>query len=166
MLRYWLHIIVPLIICLFIYLFYRTDHTAINQLILFIAPEKYNYLKESITNTIALPHFVIYSLPEGLWVYSVTVACVHLYFPFLKQKIFLTIAPLIFSLALECMQYLEWINGRFDVWDIVSALSFSLLAMYIFKNHFPKYNIMQGVNFRMAVSVVCFAVVYLAHVFG
>lgn len=131
---------------------------------LYIAPEKYYYAKENILDKLPLPQFVIYSLPEGLWVYSVTVASTHLYIPVWHRKLYLTSAPLLFSLILEWMQYTNRIKGNFDIWDIVCSVAFCLLAIILFRNHLPKYNIFKGITTRVAASITCFAFVYLAHV--
>ena len=59
-----------LIISLYLYFFYRTEFTVVNTLIDSIFNvQNQEYLKDQY-KIIQLPDWMIYSLPEGLWVFS------------------------------------------------------------------------------------------------
>jgi len=114
-------IILLLLFSLFIYLFYRTEKTVINELFVsIISFDKYVELRNSIANTLPLNEHIIYSLPEGLWVFCITLTSKFLFLKIGHREIGCVFIPLIFSIALEFFQLLNLTNGRFDLgyWHI------------------------------------------------
>jgi hypothetical protein len=158
-------IILCLLISLFIYLFYRTEKTIINEIfIAIISFDSFIELRSSIKNVIHLNEHIIYSLPEGLWVFCITLTSKHLFLKVDNRKINLVYFPLIFSIGLELFQLLHLTNGRFDFWDIAFSLVFWVIAYYLSPYKSTRQNILNPFNFRSFICVISYLIVYLAHV--
>jgi len=161
---YWL-IFLSLFISLFIYLFFRTEKTVINEIfIAIISRNKYMELKSLIRHNFHLNKHIIYSLPEGLWVFCITQTSQNLFLKIGKREINCVFLPLIFSVALELFQLLHLTNGRFDFWDIGFSIFFWMIANYFIKHQAAKQNIFKPINIRSIVCITNYAIVYLAHV--
>ena len=125
-------ILISLSLSLFIYLFYRTEKTVINEIFIYITSfDRFIELQKVITNLIPLNKHIIYSLPEGLWVFSITLTSKFLFLKIGNHKINLLFVPLIFSIGLELFQLLNLTNGRFDFWDIGVSILFWFVANYL-----------------------------------
>lgn len=160
------YLIIPaLLVSLFIYLFYRTDRTVVNELLIrLISFSAYAELKANITRLLPLSKIVIYSLPEGLWVFCITLTSIPYYIGVNKWRIDCVFAPLIFSIGLEILQLFHITNGRFDFMDIAASLAFWLLGRYVYKGVDIKENIFYGLNTKTVVCIATYGIVYLAHV--
>ncbi|MDQ7947954.1 MAG: hypothetical protein REI78_12470 [Pedobacter sp.] len=159
-------LIAALLVSLFIYLFYRTDRTVINTLFNFIfGIENYQSLKASIRFYLPLHEFVVYSLPEGLWVFCITVTSKDLYLKLARSEVHCAIFPLTFVVALELMQWLHLTNGTFDVVDILTAILFWMLGFFIIEEDRPKQNPLKQLNKRSLIFLMSYLIVYLAHVY-
>ncbi len=158
-------IILFLLFSLFIYLFYRTEKTVINELFVsIISFDKYVELRNSIANTLPLNEHIIYSLPEGLWVFCITLTSKFLFLKIGHREIGCVFIPLIFSIVLEFFQLLNLTNGRFDFWDIGISISFWFLANYFILYKSVEQNILKPISIRSIVCFSSYAIVYLAHV--
>lgn len=158
-------IIISLLISLFIYLFYRTEKTVINQL--FISLFSYNTyaaIKSWVTHQWPLPKTIINSLPEGLWVFCITLTSRNFFIKMGRFHLDLLFAPILFSLSLELLQLLHITNGRFDVWDIGLSILFWAVASFLIQPKMAKQNIMAPFNTRSLICVLSYLIVYLAHV--
>ena len=157
---------ISLLISLFIYLFYRTERTLVNQLVYnVISFDTYSRLKASIASAFPLPDVVIYSLPEGLWVFCITLTSGHYYIKIGGRCIYCLYIPLLFSVALELFQLLHITNGRFDFMDIGISFAFWLLGLYANAPKTEKQDILSRLNLNATICLVSYCVVYLAHVF-
>ena len=126
-------ILISLSLSLFIYLFYRTEKTVINEIFIYITSfDRFIELQKVITNLIPLNKHIIYSLPEGLWVFSITLTSKFLFLKIGNHKINLLFVPLIFSIGLELFQLLNLTNGRFDFWDIGVSILFWFVDYIVF----------------------------------
>lgn len=158
-------IIISLLISLFIYLFYRTEKTVINEItISIISFENYSGLRKSISRALPLNEHIIYSLPEGLWVFCVALTSKSLFVKIGKHEVSLFFAPLIFTMGLELFQLIHLTKGRFDYWDIGAAILFWIIANYSFKDKHPRQNILDPLNRRSYICLFTYLIVYLAHV--
>ncbi len=158
-------IILFLLFSLFIYLFYRTEKTVINELFVsIISFDKYVELRNSIANTLPLNEHIIYSLPEGLWVFCITLTSKFLFLKIGHREIGCVFIPLIFSIVLEFFQLLNLTNGRFDFWDIGISISFWFLANYFILYKSVEQNILKPISIRSIICFSSYAIVYLAHV--
>ena len=81
-----------------------------------------------------LPEWFLYSLPDGLWMFSYSCIVLVIW----KRKItkysllWLLSLPMI-SILLEVLQYYDYFNGTFDIIDIVFFIFGSLLPILINK---------------------------------
>ena len=158
-------ILIALFISLFIYLFYRSEKTVVNELIMLILPfDSYSAIKCSILKTLPLNDAIVYSLPGGLWIFCVTALSKDFYLEIRNHKMQVIFLPVLFAIALEFCQLFQLTNGRFDIWDIAFYLLFWLLATYSSKSQRSQQNIMSPFTLDSFVCIVCFLSVYLAHV--
>ena len=158
-------IIASLLVSLFIYVFYRTEKTVVNELLIHsISFDTYAALKGGMIRFLPLPAFVIYSLPEGLWVFCITLTSKPYYIHQKKLRIQGVIIPILFCVGLEIFQWFHFTNGRFDLNDIVVALMGWLVAVIAFENKADKQNILTPLNANKMVCLVSYGVLYLSHV--
>lgn len=162
--NYWF-IAIPLLISLFIYLFYRTEKTVVTELFIgAISVEIYAGLKNLVVSAFPLNEQIIYSVPEGLWVFCITLTSKNFFLTVGKRQINCVFAPLVVSIGLEICQLFHLANGRFDYWDMSSILLFWFIAVCVDKCQSVKQNILQPVNVNSFVCFLSYAIVYLAHV--
>lgn len=156
---------VSLLISLFIYVFYRTEKTLVNRAIIaLISREGYYTLKTGVTVIFALPDWVIYSLPEGLWVFCITVTSSYFYLETKKHKWRLVFVPLLVAVIMEVLQLLHFINGRFDVMDITISFGFWLLALFCTRTNSGKEALFYSFNSNTVYCMISYSLVYFAHV--
>jgi hypothetical protein len=152
-------------VSLFIYLFYRSEKTVVNELMIFVFSfETYTFLKNTIIQLIPLPKAIVYSLPGGLWIFCATALSQDFY---LKMKGFmlqLAFVPVVFALGLEFCQLAHLTNGRFDIRDISCYVFFWLLAYLFFPSQGSQQNIASPFTVNGFICLACFHSVYLAHV--
>lgn len=157
---------VSLLISLFIYLFYRTERTVVNDIVIrIISFQTYTILKAYIVNALPLNNIVIYSLPEGLWIFCITLTSKPYYIKLNNWRVDCVFIPLIFSFILEILQLVHITNGRFDFMDIGFAAVFWILGSYFLNDKSEKQNIINTPNSKTIVCLASYCIVYLAHVF-
>ncbi len=162
--HYW-YIFFALIVSLFIYVFYRTDKTLVNQMIIqLISFKTYQHLKLIITASLPLNKYIIYSLPEGLWVFCITLTSKEFYFDLFKKRINCVFIPLVFVVALELFQLFRITNGYFDFFDIGISLLFWLIAAKIIDTQQRLENLFHSLNYNKLFCVLSYCIVYFAHV--
>lgn len=164
--RKYILICASLLVSLFIYLFYRTDRTVVNEIFIrLISFGTYIRLKDHIVNALPLHNIVIYSLPEGLWVFCITLTSKPYYIRLRNRRIDGIFIPLIFCFTLEILQLLHIANGRFDFMDISFGVIFWILGNCFMSNNFEKQNILTRPNAKTIVCLASYCIVYLAHVY-
>lgn len=158
-------ITIALSISLFIYVFYRSQKTLVNELIVYVFSfPAYMSVKSAIVNRMPLPDTMIFSLPGGLWVFCVTALSQGFYMKIRQYEVNISLLPILFALGLEFCQLARLTNGRFDIWDIVFYLLFWLLAYGVYESNSPKQNIVAPFTLHGFICLACFLSVYLAHV--
>nr|WP_255476689.1 hypothetical protein [Mucilaginibacter sp. AK015] len=151
---------------MFIYLFYRADKTAVNEIVIrLISFETYINLKAYITAALPLNDTVVYSLPEGLWVFCITLTSKPYYITLINRRVNLVFMPLLICIVLEVFQLFHITNGRFDFMDIGVSVIFWILGNYVLKDGDEKQDIMTRPNLKMVICLASYGIVYLAHVF-
>jgi hypothetical protein len=156
---------IALAVSLFIYLFYRSEKTVVNELmILFVSFDTYVAIKSVIMNSIPLGEPIIYSLPGGLWVFCATALSTSFFIKIRDYKVQVNLVPVLFAIGLEFCQLVHITNGRFDELDIAFYLFFWLLACYSFQSRGSKQNILSPFTLHGFICLACFFSVYLAHV--
>ncbi|HWB27569.1 MAG TPA: hypothetical protein VG738_18965 [Chitinophagaceae bacterium] len=162
--NYWL-IILSLSVSLFIYLFYRTEKTAVNQLLIYmVSRDTFIEWRRAVASALPLNKHIIYSLPGGLWVFCITLTSKFLFIKCGNHNIRLLFLPLVFSIGLELLQLLHITNGRFDFWDIGFYVACWAAAVYLIKHNGTKQNILKPFTASGFVCILSYLIVYLAHV--
>lgn len=162
--KFWL-ILLALGGSLFIYLFYRTEKTVVNEIATWlITKESYQNLRSFFSANLRLNEFIVYSLPEGLWVFCITLTSAFLFIRIRNHEVHLLYAPLVFSIGLEFLQLFHITNGRFDIMDIFSSLLFWSIGVYLAKSRTEKQYILSPVTQRSISCIISYSIVYLAHV--
>lgn len=134
-------------------------------MILHIIPFRtYAVLKENIVRFLPLNEITIYSLPEGLWVFCITLTSKPYYVQLNNWRINCVFIPLIVCISLEIFQLLHLTNGRFDFNDIGMSAVFWLIANYAFSEQSDKCNMFSRLNSRTMVCLGTYSIVYLSHV--
>lgn len=157
-----LHLIalISLLISLYIYLVYRTDATNINQI---LNTDSIHFIQNLRNQSITLPAWIIYSLPEGLWLFATTLCSKNLYFTWKDYKISLIYFPILFSFIVEFLQATHITNGIFDPMDLIISLCFWSMALLL-KTPQNSLNIFKQYHYRTFIVIFCYAIVYLSDV--
>lgn len=113
----------PLVLALFIYLFFREKTTVLWEFIRFFSLEQF-FIQVGFAKDF-LPEWFIYSLPGALWIFSFTM---FLHTVTVFQKSLITALPLIIALAIELLQYFSITDGVFDWQDVFFYILFYSLA--------------------------------------
>jgi hypothetical protein len=156
---------VLLFISLWIYLFYRTERTVVNEILIFvISKATYTNLRASVTESLPLNDLVIYSLPEGLWIFCITLTSKPYYISLNKFRLDCMYVPLILCFSLEVLQLLHVTKGRFDFMDICVFVLFWFSGSYCLTQRHEKRHILSNWSSNNIVCLLSYAIVYLAHV--
>lgn len=129
--RIYLFSFLALIISLYIYAVYRTENTVINQLISWAGLDAQEWMKTLRGHASDLPDWMVYSLPEGLWILSISLWSRGLKWKWRGRQLPLVILPLMYAIGLELLQLVHLTNGRFDVIDLLLSSFFWLLAFTV-----------------------------------
>jgi len=72
-----------------------------------------------------IPGFILYSVPDGLWLYSFTVLMGLIWFnePRRSIRAFWIVLPVLLAVCSEFAQRFRLIPGTFDWWDVVSYIA-------------------------------------------
>jgi hypothetical protein len=154
-----------LLASLFIYLFYRTEKTVVNDMLIrLISFDTYSSMKQHVMQFLPLNRFLIYSLPEGLWVFCITLTSQPYYIGVDSRRLQCLFLPIIYCICLEIFQLLHLTNGRFDLMDIETSILFWSIANHFFKYDGEMQNILKPLNLRSFACFASYGIVYLAHV--
>ena len=93
-----------------------------------------NLRKFSLFNS-QIPLWIKYSLPDGLWVYSLTSLMIIIWQDVKsKSKYYWIASSIIIAIVIELGQYLRLIPGTYDILDIILCLiAFSLSFLILYK---------------------------------
>lgn len=154
-----------LLVSLFVYLFYRSEQTVVNELFSFlVSSEFYTELKTVVSSTLQLPAFVVFSLPEGLWVLAVTLASKNLFVSVQRTTVQLSYLPIVFAVGLEFFQLIGFTNGTFDWLDLVSAFCFWCIGYFLNFSTSEKQKLFQTLDSSSILCLSTYLIVFLAHV--
>lgn len=76
--------------------------------------------------------YVRNQLPDGLWAYALMSAILIIWDR--KPERFWIITVFVIAVMFESLQFLKWINGTADFWDIVSYFTFYVIALLLNKS--------------------------------
>ncbi len=158
-------ILISLGCALFLYLFYRTDHTLVNKIyISLMGYEHYISLKFWLQHKYHLNNWIVYSLPGGLWVFAATIVSKQYNIALFKMNFNVKFIPLIIVLFIEMTQLLKWNHGVFDVMDIIFGCGGWFAGLMVFNSQeYTNYKI-SILQLKSWFCIMTNAIVYLAHV--
>lgn len=149
---------------LYIYAVYRTEKIVVNQIVEFLARSFYQSVVEYRRAKVLLPDWMVYSLPEGLWVFSVTILSGGISLKLFKKRISFIFIPILYALLLELMQLFQITNGRFDVVDIGVSIGFWLMAI-VYKYRVDGTLAVADNRLNKSAILLTYALLYLSDVF-
>jgi len=159
--------LIALLVSAFIYLFYRTSQTVINQLFtVFFGDDFYSMIKSELQSNLKLPSQIIYSLPGALWVWVISIASRDVFILFKGKKISLDFLPLVVAISFEFFQHIHWINGHFDWWDIIYASIFWVLSFWSFNKQKRSFHDVNSTVHYKLIFLGSYLLVFFAHVMG
>ena len=128
-----INIIIPLIIGVVIYAFYRNENLLVFTWVEYVIGLKpsLNFsldLTQSLMN-LHIPNWIIFSLPDGIWIYVLTSTI----FVVWAQKIhlFWLSVPIFLGIGLEIFQLYNLVPGTFDSIDLMFLLSGYAIALFL-----------------------------------
>lgn len=128
-----INIIIPLIIGVVIYAFYRNENLLVFTWVEYVIGLKpsLNFsldLTQSLMN-LHIPNWIIFSLPDGIWIYVLTSTI----FVVWAQKIhlFWLSVPIFLGIGLEIFQLYNLVPGTFDSIDLIFLLSGYAIALFL-----------------------------------
>lgn len=135
------HIIIPLIISNFLYVFFRP-----NSLIPFNISDCINDRFQTIRNLSLLyresiPNWIIYSLPDFLWAYTFTTAIILINQEKFQSLNWYSFLLLTLVLLHEILQLFGLVRGHFDIIDLFSEASAFFISLFLFKYLEQKHTI-------------------------
>ncbi len=146
-------------------MFYRTENTVVNELaIRYFSRDLYIQARYWVNELLPLNDFLIYSLPEGLWVFSITLTSKAFYLKLGRIHINGIWAPLLISGGLELLQWANVANGYFDFMDLLASLIGWVVAMYLIPVEKDQRNLISPLTSGSITCLSSYAVVYLSHV--
>ena len=140
-------IVLPLMIALSIYVLFRSDSLTIYYWFPILKHIKHILVSKQAFNLNLLSRpvreFLIYSLPDGLWLYSFTCFMILIWDNSKsKLKYFWMYIGTVIALTQKLGQGLGIFNGTFDINDIVIYLIATIVATLITKKYFREVNIL------------------------
>lgn len=161
-----LGVAILLVISLAIYLFYRTEATAVNTLVAaLLGQEVFANLRHTVQQAFPLPSFAIYTLPEMLWTAAFTLLSGNLFVWIFRKRVACFWIPLLVSAGLELLQIIPSFPGRFDPADLLGAtLAWAVSVALISGKSAPSQNLFGRLNRERLAFTGCYAIMYLAHV--
>ena len=128
------HTIIPLLLCITTYILLRDKvFLIINQDHLHVLYQLVKGIQSYLMPLRALPNWVMYSLPDGLWTYAFTSYFVinfdnRPYTP--KKLLYLLFCPIL-SISFEITQYFHLLPGTFDINDLLCYISGGTLPYFL-----------------------------------
>lgn len=146
-------------------MFFRTEQTVINQILIFILSENtFSSIRIYFVEYISFSNWVVYSLPEGLWVFSTTLISSSFIIKYKKVKIKAFYIPISFVVLWELFQLYGITNGYFDINDILISFIAWIFALSIQWNNLINIKINYLDEYRIHWIFFSYAIVYLSHV--
>lgn len=130
-----LHAILPIFIGGSIYVTYRHNSiTMFKWLELLSLTDIVSTLREYLSPTREfIPDWVVFSLPDGLWVYSFSSSFLIIWQDNFSSAIPWLLFPLLLGAFAEILQYFTILSGTFDLVDFYFCLIAPFLSILIFK---------------------------------
>ncbi|MBD3245268.1 MAG: hypothetical protein GF335_04740 [Candidatus Moranbacteria bacterium] len=137
--KFLLHVVLPLYLGGMLYIVYRTESLLMFSWFDFLG------LKEPIAQlrnfkNEQLPHWLLFSLADAIWVYSFTLMMLIIWdFEINKKNFYWILLGAILGIGGEIAQ-LFGLTGTFDLWDLILSLVACVLAFIQTKNFQKLFN--------------------------
>lgn len=119
-------VILPLLLSIGIYTFFRSDSYAISMFVHFLVDAHIiEELGTEINEYMSIPPVLVGSLPSAFWVFSTTLISTHVNVVGRLKRRALALLPFLFAFGMEIFQYVGFTDGTFDFYDI----HFSILGL-------------------------------------
>ena len=127
---------------LFIYTLARPESLYLNQWIKAIIGPGHMLSFRDFLAGIAIPSWMMYSLPDALWMLSLMLIMLVIWrFQINRQSMPWILATLVFGIGFEALQANQWVRGSFDWMDLVMIFAAGLLPVCILLFKQAKYRI-------------------------
>ena len=128
-----LNVILPIVIGVFIYTLFRSMTIRIFTFYEYIGIAKIvTYIRSGFSEYIFyIPKWIIYSLPDGLWVYSLTSMLILIWKREILKNNFIILIILSIMCFYEIIQSTKFIDGTFDVFDLLLMIFGTILSYFI-----------------------------------
>jgi hypothetical protein len=84
------------------------------------------------TGATHVAHWILYSLPQGLWIYSLTIFLGMIWYDYASWcRTIILIYSLFISISVEMLQLLDSTPGTFDIADLALNISASIVAITV-----------------------------------
>ena len=80
-------------------------------------------------NSKGIPKWIIYSLPDGLWMFSYCLFIGSIWDFDLKRCFFVLMLLPLYAISNEVMQFFHLVSGTFDWMDLIAYLTFFVLGL-------------------------------------
>ena len=125
----------PVFLGFFIYLVFRSEHILVNRWFMYCVEvchlsDYMRYLKLSL-GTYKLPSWVLYNLPDALWLFACAYCMLLLWRR--QSNILFVLMPLLMALLHEFAQLHGYVRGTFDWRDVSFYLISYLVTLIVYR---------------------------------
>ena len=134
-----IHVVFPMIIGGFLYILFRGKNLLLFSWFKSLGFDRLiNHAREIFYLDIHPPKWLVYSLPDGIWIYSLTSLMLIIWYKDSNKTKYLwfLIGPVL-GISAELGQLINIVPGTFDNTDLIFCLIASI-APFIFFNHIKK----------------------------
>ena len=128
-----LHVFVPVLFGALIYILFRKESLTVFIWIGNISLlDEVMFIRSLLSDTKKnIPNLILYSLPDGIWVYSATYLLIEIWKNNLKNIYawFWISIPLICSVVIELLQLFQVVEGSYCLYDMTFYFSFFILSL-------------------------------------
>jgi hypothetical protein len=127
------HVIIPILFGSLIYIAYRPKSLLVFNWLNALQLSWFVSIIRNFLGVIHAPYFILYSLPDGLWVYSFSYCCFLIWNNKLSsyQAFFWIFLPFCIGIGSEFLQLFNIIQGTFSISDIIAYIG--ALSLIIFQ---------------------------------
>ena len=128
-----IHVLIPMLIGGFIYILFRNQNLLMFRWFEFLGLDNIIKYYRGVIDHNMIPFWIKYSLPDGVWVYSLTSLMLIIWYNHTgKLKYFWIFFGPFFGLFLEFGQLVNIVPGTYDNMDLTLTLSASIIPFIIF----------------------------------
>lgn len=133
-----LMIVLPMLTGLLIYLSTRSESIFLNQWIATLNQGKVLAFFQNLIPGNLLPQWIKFSLPDALWMLSLTTLVLFIWdFKLHKKSMLWVLATIFCGIAMEIFQWFGFIRGTFDVLDLLFlVIAASIPIFFILIKHY------------------------------